>query len=1269
MMTGRNRGASSMRSLRRILSILLAAVMVLALLPPAGVMAAGASIKIENLFVSTSKPSDTDDRVDRFSLNGITLEATVEGINPDQVPNLYYEITNVNTGISSTNRGNPAALSNNGYTVTFDSVQLTEGLNRIVIKLDGVSVISSQPAWAYYTPATRIEGLQINGSEFIEGRLYPENMNGNVWSSLVELSGYAYNTSEVSVQLHGDSRMYPAAVFGNRFSVIADREDGSANANFRLKPGDNLFTITANNPTHSYQVQRVLTYDNGDSFAYDVSLSGDDLITSPTIVQDDAVTQLLLDAKLKVDITNPDTDALKYHEVLVRVGNFTRTYDLSAMIADPLLSKTDRYNVYVIDDLAIDVGLLPADARYHEVSFVFRNMLNQDTATHGYLGFYYVNPNRAYIEYVSRKTGIADEIGTRISQAAITEVSEQPITFFVQGDSRLTGVNVYMSDYSPGDTPVEIGTIDVDDPSRFSFELEGIRSGRQKLIIVPVDATGENEAGKLEYYLQVNTAPYTIFNNVHNGMVIEDLAELELPAADCVVGGPCIAVAGRLVNVPQAEVPHVKVFLNSVDITGSFRADVTTKKFNILISSDETAANSLKEGRNMLSVELYLNNMRTATSTVEIFKFTHAAPEIASVLIDQDSTNPTFTEGTVPGTYFTSEDNVVLYGSIANVDEISLRVLRTNENGQLLTLYDLYKDATDSGNFSRQTGTAANPISNAVLFDSDTMRSNSFRTEPILLTGRGDTTIELFVTNSETNITVTQTIIITRNANPYTIVYPQTYMRQGLPHANINSNYSVIEIRAEYADQVIYGKNESAVYDDDDDVFRFEALDLDAGVNEIEFTILTGQEPIEGTLVLINMNQPTVGAQYKSKLSGRSIEAFDDQIELAFPRGTSLMRKGGDGFPNTYMTNDRQILLGIANELNGEVDPIRDSAMASVLPVFSNRDARFQTASELYWIDAGIIRWNADLNEAYTGSGQLPQTGLYYMIRQQADLVVPTQRGELTIQYDEHIVDDAWRYLTVYQYNILEDKNGVPAGRWVNLGGVVDPKKKTITVPIDSFGYFQVMYMDQSFDDVIVHNWAKNELDTMFAKGYMEPKSPPSNFVPNDPITRGEFITLLVKLYADVYPLNYKGDPTFSDVFWNNSASTAGMYDYRYIETAARAGIVRGTGGGRFNPGQTITREDAAAMIARTANLKLDTNETKVLNNLQKSFTDGAAVKYYQRSSVEAVTRAGLITGKPHSVVGNEKQTYYFDPLAPLTRADAAAIAIRILKNEKKIPK
>jgi hypothetical protein len=1259
--------AAGKQAFRRVFHAMLAVIMVLALLPQANVMAAGAMIKIENLFVSPTRPADTDDRVDRFSINGITVEATIEGISVDQIPNLYYEITNVNTGITNTNKGNPPAVSNNGYTVTFSNVQLTEGLNRIVIKLDGANVITSQPAWAYFTPATRIESLKINGDDFVEGRIYPELMNGNIWSSLIELSGYAYNTSEVTLQLYGDPSTYPAIVYGNRFSFIADREDGAANANFRLKPGDNLITITANNPSHSFQVQKILTYDNRDAFAFGAKLSDRELVMIPTIEHDTSVTNLYLDTKVKVDITDPTSGALAYNQVTVNVGGFTQTYDLTTMTPDANLSKTDRYNVYVIEDIEIDVNLLPTNTTYHQVSFVFTNTLNPRTTSYPYLGFYYVDPNKPYIEYVARKTGVADQVGTRMSQTAITEISEQPVTFFVYGDSKLQGVNVYLGDYKPGDTPVATATRDAN--NKIAFQLEGLNSGQQILTIIPFDASNaENEAGKHEYRIQVNTAPYVIFSNVYDGMVIDSLDKLQLTATDCIGGQPCIAILGRLVNVPQSELGNIKVFLNSVDITSSLKTDAATRRINVLISPDDTQPNYLKEGRNSLTIELYLNNVRAATSKLELFKFTQAAPAIVSFEIDQNSTNPSFTEGSVPGTYFTTEKTVTLYGTIANVDTISLRVQRTDDDGKQVVLYELYKDPADNGNFQRQTGTPAEPISNAVLFDYNQLRRDGFRTVPIELTGRGDTVIELFVTNDETNITVTRMITITRNANPYSIVYPQTYMVQGIPNANINSNYSIIEIEAEYADRIEFGKGEYAVYDSVREVFRYEVQNLKPGTNKINFTVYAGADKISGTLVLNYLNQPIVGAQYKTKLSNR-IRVFDNKLELNFPRGTSLMRKGGDGYPNQYLTNDRMILFGIADELNGQIDPIRDPAMGSVLPIFTNRDPRFQTASELYWIDAGIIRWNTDLEEAYRGSGQLPHTGLYYLIRQQADLVVPTQRAELTIKYDESIVDEAWRYLTVFQFNILEDKNGVPAGRWVNLGGVVDTKKKTITVPIDSFGYFQVMYMDQSFDDIIVHNWARNELDTMFAKGYMEPKSPPSLFMPNDPITRGEFLTLLMKLYSDVYPLNYKGEPTFSDVFWNNSASTAYLYDYRYIETAARAGIVRGTGGGRFNPGDAISREDAAAMIARAANLKLESNETKVLNSLQKSFTDGAAIKYYHRSSVEAVVKAGLMTGKPHSVVGNEKQTYYFDPLAPITRAEAAAIAIRILQNEKKIPK
>lgn len=1264
MMTERLNRAGFRRSLRRALNIMLIAVLVLTLIPPTGVEAnTGASIRIDNLFVSPTRPSDTDDRVDRFSINGITVEATIDGINQDQLSNLYYEITNVNTGITSTNKGNPPVLSNDGYTITFSNVQLTEGLNQIVIKLEGINVITSQPAWAYFTPAARIEGLQVNGSDFVEGKIYPEETSGNFWSSIIEIAGYAYNTDEVSIQLHGDSRTYPAAVYGNRFSFIADREGGSASASFYLKPGDNLFTITANNPSHSFQLQKVLTYDNGDAFAYDVHLEDRALVMAPTFVNDGSLDELILDAKLKVDIANKDTGALQYHEVTVNIGGFNQTFDLTAMTPDPALSVEDRYNIYEISNIVVDTALIPTNSLFIPVSFVFTNTLNNNTATHGHLGFYYVDPSKPYIESVARKTGAADQTGTRLSQSAITEISELPVTFFVYGDANLDGVNVFLGDYSPGDTPYKQADPVSGESNKFTFELDGLMTGQHKMIVVPVDDSGnENPAGAQEYYLQISSTPYAIFHNVQRGMVINNLNELELPSGECMFGGSCYAISGRLVNVPQSELANVKVFLNDVDVTSEYIVDNATKKFNVRISANAADPNSLREGRNVLKMEFYINHVRVSTSTVEIYKFTQAAPEIISFEIVQDSTNPDFTEGSVPGSFFTTERQAILHGTFANVDEISLRVMGPDANGEPTTRYELYK-ADGTGNFSRQ-----NQESNATLFDSFT--STTFRTRPVALDGRGEYTIELFVTNSETNIKVTRMITIIRNVMPYEIVYPETYMMQGIPNANINGNYSVIEIRAEYADRIRFGKSDYAVYDDTRDVFRYEARNLKTGANKITFTVETGDNAtdISGTIILNNLNQPIVGAQHKEKIKNR-FRLFDNKLELTFPRGTSLMRKGGDGYPHQFLTNERDILFGIADTLNGQIDPVRDPAPAPIMPIFANRDQRFQPASDLFWIDAGIIRWNSDLDEALTGSGQLPMSGMYYMIRQEADMVVPTQRAELTIKYNDYIVDEAWRYLTVFQYNILEDRNGVPAGRWVNLGGVVDTKKKTITVPIDSFGYFQVMYMDQSFDDVIVHNWARNELDTMFSKGYMDPKSPPSLFMPNDPITRGEFLTLLIKVYSDRYPLNYKGNPTFSDVFWNHSASLAGMYDYRYIETAARAGIVRGTGGGRFNPNDPISREDAAAMIARAANLRLDSNEQKVLNNLQKQFTDAAGIKYYHRSSVDAVVKAGIITGKPHPVTGDEKQTYYYDPLGRLTRAEAAAIAIRILQNEKKIPK
>ncbi|MFS0836272.1 S-layer homology domain-containing protein [Paenibacillus sp. 1P03SA] len=119
---------------------------------------------------------------------------------------------------------------------------------------------------------------------------------------------------------------------------------------------------------------------------------------------------------------------------------------------------------------------------------------------------------------------------------------------------------------------------------------------------------------------------------------------------------------------------------------------------------------------------------------------------------------------------------------------------------------------------------------------------------------------------------------------------------------------------------------------------------------------------------------------------------------------------------------------------------------------------------------------------------------------------------------------------------------------------------------------------------------------------------------------------------------------------------------------SARAGIVRGTAGNRFSPDSSLTRQDASVMIARAADLKLGTDNKKILAGLQKTFTDANTIDYYAQPAVEAVVKAKLIEGKPNVLIeGQKKETVRFDPLETFTRAEAAIVAIRVMKQQGKL--
>ena len=168
--------------------------------------------------------------------------------------------------------------------------------------------------------------------------------------------------------------------------------------------------------------------------------------------------------------------------------------------------------------------------------------------------------------------------------------------------------------------------------------------------------------------------------------------------------------------------------------------------------------------------------------------------------------------------------------------------------------------------------------------------------------------------------------------------------------------------------------------------------------------------------------------------------------------------------------------------------------------------------------------------------------------------LVVSKRGTLTLSFDKNIVDSAGTIVTVFRYDV-DNKF------WVNMGGTVDTKKNTITVPFDQFGYYVVSKMTYSFTDVTGHPYARNYMEAIFSKGVMNAANF-DDFGADMYTTRGEFTRMVVK--ALNIPLNYElSTPHFDDVpaIINQDA----LWDYSYIETAAREGLIGEHSRGHLN--------------------------------------------------------------------------------------------------------
>ena len=145
----------------------------------------------------------------------------------------------------------------------------------------------------------------------------------------------------------------------------------------------------------------------------------------------------------------------------------------------------------------------------------------------------------------------------------------------------------------------------------------------------------------------------------------------------------------------------------------------------------------------------------------------------------------------------------------------------------------------------------------------------------------------------------------------------------------------------------------------------------------------------------------------------------------------------------------------------------------------------------------------------------------------------------------------------------------------------------------------------KTFDDISAH---KNQpaIEALIARGIINGMGNDS-YAPDETMTRAQFATIVVKALG----LTPKASNVFADV-------TADKWYAPYIGTAYAYGIVNGRSATTFDPEGTITRQEAAAMVARAAKLcGMDTElETYEILNALAQFGDYVTVDIWAQESM-----------------------------------------------------
>ena len=159
-----------------------------------------------------------------------------------------------------------------------------------------------------------------------------------------------------------------------------------------------------------------------------------------------------------------------------------------------------------------------------------------------------------------------------------------------------------------------------------------------------------------------------------------------------------------------------------------------------------------------------------------------------------------------------------------------------------------------------------------------------------------------------------------------------------------------------------------------------------------------------------------------------------------------------------------------------------------------------------------------------------------------------------------------------------------------------------------------ITFPGKTFDDISAH---KNQpaIEALIARGIINGMGD-DRYAPDETMTRAQFATIVVKALG----LTPKVTSVFSDV------PTKEWYA-SYVDTAYTYGIVNGRTASTFDPNGTISRQEAACMVARAAKLcgmDAELENYEILNALAQ-FGDYITVSEWARESMAFCYSADIL--------------------------------------------